>query len=268
MFIHDRGSERQIRKPSAELAPKGCEGSKSHVPAQKHTHTHAERARKYTHIWREKKGKIRSLLLDHTRACLRFGLERYPSHKRAACGFSSRTNGGVLSTRLHHHYQSEGCCVSSAFRFFFFFFFLFLLYISRWGSLLGSSRCLTLICQQRLSCHDRQHAQKNAARDAVYLPCACVYACVRTFTVKMARGGEGGGREETDDDDVQSSSEEGGNEASSVAQSGFKSCSFPSLAAQICSHCSPLTTPPPPVPRLCPETMHSSMIPECPCLVL
>lgn len=161
MFIHDRGSERQIRKPSAELAPEGCEGSKSHVPAQtQKKHTHTPNVHVNTHAYRQKRGKITSLLLDHTRTCLRFGLERYPSHKRAACGFSSRSNGGVLSTRLRHHYQFEGCCVSSTFVFSFFFFFLFL-YISRWGSLLGSGRCLTLICQQRLSCHDRQHAQKT-----------------------------------------------------------------------------------------------------------
>lgn len=188
MFIHDQGSERQIRKPSAELAPEGCEGSKSHVPAQKKNPqktTHAECARKYTHI-PEKKEK--------SQACCWIIRERVYASDWSA---TPPTNALLAVSR---HVQTEAFCPQDStiiinlraavfLQHFFFFFIFFFPYISRWESLLNSGRCLTLICQQPLSCHDRQHAQKNTARDAVYLPCTCVYACVRTYIVKMARRG-------------------------------------------------------------------------------
>lgn len=50
MFIHDRGSERERerdKKPSAELAPEGCEGSKS-VTCNTQTHVHINTKRKST----------------------------------------------------------------------------------------------------------------------------------------------------------------------------------------------------------------------------
>lgn len=104
--------------------------------------------------------------------------------------------------------------------------------------------------------------------------CVCRALVFMRVYVRIQSNWPGGGKEEEtdddDDDDVQSRSKDGGNEASSVTQSGFKSCPVPSprwlpKSAQTALPFHPFQPPP---FSLCPKTMHTSLIPPAPSSIL